>query len=776
MRKILTILLLLLNVYSFSQTISGYVTDSLRNIMPNANISLNRHEKGTITDSNGYFKLSLEKPGKYILKASFIGYEPAIKQIELNDNQNITIDFVLIPSTIFTPEVEIQAKKTDGFDHFDVPIRVKTLNTYDLVQIPAISSSKLFNNISGIDVRNEFGIFSSQTVVSLRGLGGGQSGTLVVIDGTPLNKSESGSVNWNMIDIDGIEKIEIMKGPGSVLFGSNAMGGVILITTSKPKSLFSADMSLGYGRYNTMETKLNTSGRSLNNLIYWKANIMFRRSDGYVYTPDYEIIENDTIIVPVYLREYSAGAMLGFQINEQNRLELSFDYYDDRRGSGIKIFEDLGANDEHDTYSTYLRYKGNYRKFSLYSNLYLLNENYGKLNEYYSDGEYKLYEVDSKRLDYGAKIWTEIPVSSKCDITAGVDFKTGAVNASDIYFTSTDVIRNRGEMNTLAAYLQLKYYITPHFTAIGGVRYDIALFHDAAFSIEQPSYSIEYLAGYQFSDVETEHWSATNPKFTLQYTINEFDKIYVTVAKGFGAPILEDLCRTGRKKIGFKIANPALQPEHITNFETGFDFGLGKKLNFAASFYYTLGDNFIYFVTTGDSVNMGYTIAPIYQAKNISKVEIFGAEADINVALTNNLKAFGNYTYNHSQIKEYIANLEQGDKDLSGKFLTDVPMHKFSLGLSFQNKYVNISSSVKYTGERWLNDENKYDNVYLMSDKYPDYFLVDMKLWKQIRSLTLSVNIDNLLNTIYTDSKGFKSPGIFWMIQVKYNFVTPKTK
>jgi len=173
---------------------------------------------------------------------------------------------------------------------------------------------------------------------------------------------------------------------------------------------------------------------------------------------------------------------------------------------------------------------------------------------------------------------------------------------------------------------------------------------------------------------------------------------------------------------------------------------------------------------------MGYTIAPIYQAKNISKVEIFGAEADINVALTNNLKAFGNYTYNHSQIKEYIANLEQGDKDLSGKFLTDVPMHKFSLGLSFQNKYVNISSSVKYTGERWLNDENKYDNVYLMSDKYPDYFLVDMKLWKQIRSLTLSVNIDNLLNTIYTDSKGFKSPGIFWMIQVKYNFVTPKTK
>jgi iron complex outermembrane recepter protein len=68
----------------------------------------------------------------------------------------------------------------------------------------------------------------------MRGLGSEPGRSLILMDGVPINKGETGEVNWNRIDIDEVQRLEIFKGPGSSVYGNNAMGGVINIISRKP--------------------------------------------------------------------------------------------------------------------------------------------------------------------------------------------------------------------------------------------------------------------------------------------------------------------------------------------------------------------------------------------------------------------------------------------------------------------------------------------------------------------------------------------------------------
>lgn len=100
------------------------------------------------------------------------------------------------------------------------------------------------------------------TNVSIRGLAGDEQGrTLVLFDGIPINTSDEGSVNWNSIHIDNVQRIEVFKGPGSSLYGNSAMGGVINIISKRPVSPFSLNTSGSYGSLNTWKTDLGLSSR-----------------------------------------------------------------------------------------------------------------------------------------------------------------------------------------------------------------------------------------------------------------------------------------------------------------------------------------------------------------------------------------------------------------------------------------------------------------------------------------------------------------------------------
>jgi len=605
------------------------------------------------------------------------------------------------------------------------------------------------------------------------GLGGNsKGGTLIVLDGSPINKSDAGSVNWSMIDKDNISSIDIIKGPGSAMFGSNAMGGVVNIITRKPTSRFNANLGLSYGTYNTMNSKLRFSGLSKNSKLYWKSFVSYKKSDGYINTPDDVILENDSIVVPIFLKDYTLNGFVGYNIDEKNAVELSLSYYDDNKGRGVKIYENNGANTQRNTVHSFVKYRGQLGNVSLFANVYVLFEDYFRLNEYYSDGEYALYEINSARLENGAKFFAQYDLSENIELTAGVEYKSGSVLGTDVYYTSTDIIRNQGELDIYSGFAQAKFKLEKSkIVIVPGIICDLANFSNASFSIENPSYSIEYLSEFQFNNTKPVQWTSFSPKLAMEYQLSKENKLFLSVAKGFRAPDLDDLCRSDQVRTGFRIANPEINAEYLYSFELGADFNLFEGFYVGFSAYYNIGKDFMYLFSTGDSVNLGYTISPIYQISNIGEVNIYGIETDLSYHINNKLNIFANHTWNNSIISDFVVNPDGAGADLNGKHLTGIPDNKVSGGISVFTKYLSASILANYNGTRWINDDNSVETDYFMSDKYPAYYTVDLKLWRKIKNFEVGVTIDNILNEIYTNSRGYKCPGRMIIFEINYNFV-----
>jgi outer membrane receptor protein involved in Fe transport len=167
---------------------------------------------------------------------------------------------------------------------------------------------------------------------------------------------------------------------------------------------------------------------------------------------------------------------------------------------------------------------------------------------------------------------------------------------------------------------------------------------------------------------------------------------------------------------------------------------------------------------------MGYKISPVFQKKNISRVDIIGAELDLDYNPVQWLSFYVNYSFSHSTITKFEATDTLVDKDLEGKFLTDVPMHKVTAGATFSNRYVSANLLFKYIGSRWINDQNEADPV-LQISKYPAYSTFSMRLWHTFfKRMTVALNIDNIFNVLYIDDRLQESPGRIIMAEVSVTF------
>ncbi len=767
----LLLILFIFPFYLLSQSMSGYVYAIDNTPLSDVNVLIKGTKQGTVSNKDGYFLLNNLDSKKYIVVFSSLGYKTKTVEISLKKEKNISQNIYLENDYFITDEVIIEGEKNLEESVLDIPVRTKTISVTEISNTPAISVSKIFEGISGVNVYSESGIFSS-SVVSLRGLGGKtQGGTLVVIDGTPVNKSDAGSVDWSMIDKDNISSLEVIKGPGSVIFGSNAMGGIINIITRKPQERFLASLSSSYGTYNTFDTKLRLSGISKDSKFYWRSFASYRKSDGYISTPDEIIEENDTIVVPVFLNEMILNGFAGYNINDKNAIEMSVSYFDNQKGRGVKIYENNGANTQRNTLHSYLKYRGNFGNFRVFANAFVLYEDYFRLNEYYSEGEYALYEIKSDRIEKGSKFIGQYNLNENSELSFGGEYKAGSVNGADIYYTSTDIISNRGLLDIYSGFAQLKLrLLKDKLVVVPGIRFDHAVFRDAEFSIINPSYSIEYLSEFQFVSDARVSWNSFSPKLSLNYKVNDNMNLYATIAKGFRAPVLDDLCRSDQVRTGFRVANPEIKPEYLYSYEIGSDFTINENIYLGISAYYNIGKDFMYLLSTGDSVNMGYTISPIYQTSNIGEVQIYGIESDISYKLNKKLNLFANYTYNQSKITEFVVNENGAGLDLTGKFLTDIPDHKAAGGVTVFTKFINVSASANYVGERWIKDDNSVDDIYLLSDKHPAYTTLDLKFRRECKNFDFNLTVDNILNKIYTNSKGYKCPGRMIIFEVKYQF------
>ncbi len=745
--------------------ISGQVVDALSGQpLPGTSVTA-ENGTGTSAGISGTYSLCGIGKNNVSMSFSYVGYEPYSQTVRSGEKLFIR----LFPTVSSLDEVVVTATRT-GSRIANTPVRINTLNSGLIETLPVHSLDEILKLAPGINYSRSMGIFSTKATVTMRGMSAKEQGrVLILVDGIPMNKSDGGGFDWNMIDPSMVENIEITKGPGSAVYGGNAMGGIINIRTRKPDQPFFLRAGFDFGTYGTLGSRAVAGGnlpvKKEGHNWYYTANATIRHSAGYITQPDYEVQANP-YIVKSYLKEAGAGFRTRYTIGNRHSLGASLTFYDDNRGTGEKVYQPAGNTTDHDSYGITLDYRGVAGKFNLMSSVYFLNEDYKKVNEYLKD-DYTWYEVLSTRRDYGFISSLSRSFGTSHSLTAGIDYRNGSVDAYDKYYTSTDIIYNAGNMGTWSAFLQDEAgFFSNRLRILAGLRFDRARFYNGVFFVEAPTAETIFMDIYQDRDLPTHVSTAISPRFSVHYRFNDNTRVYAGYSRGFRPAVLDDMCRSGRIKGGFKVATPGLKPEYLNNYEAGadlqpFERGLLKSLKIETSAFWSSGSDFQYYVTNGQSIDMGFGERPILIRANISKAEIKGAELLFQLEPIRNISVYATYAYADAEIIDYQKISSNDTIDLSGKKMTDVPNHLITAGVSCKTRFVNTSATYRYTGAMYINDQNTTDEI-LLSDRYPAFSTVDLRFWRSFKNrLNVHLNIQNLFDVMFYDSKYNRGPGRF---------------
>ncbi|MBU0710738.1 TonB-dependent receptor [bacterium] len=228
---------------------NGRINGTVRSVstaeaLPGTNILLKGTLMGAASDLGGEFRILNVPPGDYTLEVLNIGYQSIERQIHLRPDSVVTLDIRLEPKALRSPEIVVTgARRT--MRKIDSPVTIVTISAEDLA----------FRNPATVEdiLPYESGVQMLDGQVSMRGSSGYARGAgsrvVVLVDGFPAMSFDNGTIYWDAVPAQNIERIEILKGPGSALYGSSAMGGVINIITKTLNPGKQTNVSFGGGIY-----------------------------------------------------------------------------------------------------------------------------------------------------------------------------------------------------------------------------------------------------------------------------------------------------------------------------------------------------------------------------------------------------------------------------------------------------------------------------------------------------------------------------------------------
>ncbi|WP_264552948.1 TonB-dependent receptor [Flavobacterium sp. N2038] len=239
MKHLFLIILILAAKHTYSQNISGKVSTDIPAVQEINVVLLNTNFK-THSDSIGYYKLENIPSGSYKIEVTSTGFKTIIKRVSILEKQNLNLDFELNEDQNELNEVVVSGtlKPVKRLESA-VPVEVYSPAFFKKNPTPSIYDA--LQNINGVRPQLNCGVCNTGDI-HINGLEGPY--TLVLIDGMPIVSSLSTVYGLSGIPNSLVERIEIVKGPASSLYGSEAVGGLINIITKNPTNapVFSADV------------------------------------------------------------------------------------------------------------------------------------------------------------------------------------------------------------------------------------------------------------------------------------------------------------------------------------------------------------------------------------------------------------------------------------------------------------------------------------------------------------------------------------------------------
>ncbi|MBN1632570.1 MAG: TonB-dependent receptor [Ignavibacteria bacterium] len=223
-----------LNLYSQSRSdanIFGHTLNSKSNLhIPYISISLKGTTYETATDKSGHYFFSNIPEGNYTIRAYGLGYKSSEKQIKVTKNKSIEVNFELDEDVLMTEEIVITSNRNET-NRKETPVIISLITPELIEKTNAVCLAQTFNFQPGLRIENNCQNCGFQQV-RINGLEGPYS--QILIDSRSVFSTLAGVYGIEQIPVNMIDRVEIMRGGGSALFGSNAIAGTINIITKEP--------------------------------------------------------------------------------------------------------------------------------------------------------------------------------------------------------------------------------------------------------------------------------------------------------------------------------------------------------------------------------------------------------------------------------------------------------------------------------------------------------------------------------------------------------------
>jgi outer membrane receptor protein involved in Fe transport len=736
--NILIAFCLLLNVTAHAQIqatgfLAGQLTDD-RNAPVGGVIVFTEDGRFSATaDSAGHYQMTLPI-GKFKVVFSHLGYGKIHQTFTISESKVTNGSVRLIRQGNLLDDITVTGSAMPA-ELRTIASSISILKSTDpeMKQIQTIDDA--LNFIPGLSVGRSRGLTTTgtHTSVTLRGTGASNR-TLILKDGVPINDAYTGGVSeWNSTATGSISRIEVVRGPGSSIYGSNSMGGTINIVTETPTQSPTLGMDVRYGSMNTFQAGAK-AGKVLKNGFGIIAFAEYKKTDGYKYMAD--SLWKDYFQKPA-MELLNVNAKISYQINPNSKLEAIMDYHLQKPVSGTTIIYD----DKSTTNNYLLRYTGKNSAFNYSATAYYNNNDRtstalkwnGKENQFNTP-----YYVSTVPIDiYGfiGKINKNIKNHS---VTVGADIRLTR-SVSEKSYGAQGSQNFSGNQNFTSFFINDDVAIGSSINLNAGLRYDNWQNVKGKF--------FDNMAGKDITiDYAKASSNVVSPKIGLVYRAAEQIRFRSQYAMGFKAPNIYYLYNSAPLGSSFRLGNPNLKPERMVySVDLGADFYVNNNLEISATYYTSQYKDFNESVLIPASDVPSYfdpAGLPVRQYINIGKVKLNGLETSLRYKLNPHFTLIGSYFYNKSKILEY-----QSNPSYEGKEMDSNPHHTTSGGLAYDNpKIINISLWARHTSKSFGDLENSEN---LIMDPIT---VLDLKVSKQIGKFAVTANVLNLLDKLYYGS------------------------
>ncbi len=621
-------------------------------------------------------------------------------------------------------EVVVSTTRTE-MPVFDAAQSVTVISNKELMASPFDRVEDIVRSVPGMYNFRHYGLQTNGIVSPLKMRGVGNNRALILVDGVPQNDNFNNAiawVAWGHIPKETIERIEIVRGPTSAMYGSEGLGGVVHIITKKPKSQRQTSLNVTAGTGDTYSGSAYHSQR-FNDLGLMLAG-GYEESDGFYMT---DRVESYNI-----KRYREAGKVLGkatYDLTSSSDISIAALYFDQDAGQGRKFFHnDLQLG------QYWMNYTNTGDNLGLKGLLYLNRADKTAFQDQGPDYDYlqrteNFRDVSTWGMDLQGTILNSKPVQ----LTVGAAYKEVNWDYDEDHLEPVRQVGAEGQQRFIAPFLNadFRFFDDNLIVNVGG-RYDWIETSDGrnyntSKQAERAPYDTRY---------DTEKEESFSPKLGIAFHADDRTTLRASGGKGFRAPSLFELYKVHVRRGGkfFREANPNLKPEEIWSYDVGAERFLTDKLWGKLTFYQSFAKDYI-----SDRLLQQVDSRKEYKYDNISEVDIHGIEAELQWGPVNDVTLFANYTYNISEVAK-----DENNPALEGNYLTNDPRHKTHFGVRYQNpQLVNISLIANYYADIYFDDENTL--------KESNYFTLDASVSRKfLDRFTVYVNAENIFDKEYS--------------------------